>query len=134
MVLAWPSLPALLDRLGVPRYGRTETIAEARLDSPTVCDLDLLDRTPLSRYPFDFIVVPGFLRAGSLEAVLRDLRFHRAAGRNPPEPNPPKPTPLGPENFRSSGLRRRRVKPRPSSDLTAATDGQPFQSPSMPHK
>ena len=32
-VLAWPTLPALLDRLGVPRYGRTAAIAEARLDT-----------------------------------------------------------------------------------------------------
>lgn len=32
-ICAWPSLPALLDRCRVPRYGRTPAISEARLDT-----------------------------------------------------------------------------------------------------
>lgn len=60
-------------------------LAEARLDRPTICDLDLLDRTPLSHDPFDFIVVPGFLRAAALEDVLRDFPEIAGPGNNEPE-------------------------------------------------
>jgi len=44
-------------------------------DAPTARMLDLgaLERTPLRREPYDFLVVPGFLRPEHLDAVLRDF-------------------------------------------------------------
>jgi hypothetical protein len=60
-------------------------LAEGALARDSVCDLDLLERTPLQREPFDFIVVPGFLRAAALEAVLRDFPDIPGPGNNDPE-------------------------------------------------
>lgn len=47
-------------------------------------DLDALARAPLVREPFDFAVVPGFIRAEALAAVERDFPDIRTPGSFPP--------------------------------------------------
>ena len=47
-------------------------------------DLDALARAPLVREPFDFAVVPSFIRAEALAAVERDFPDIRTPGSFPP--------------------------------------------------
>lgn len=46
---------------------------EARWDDATLFDFAALDRTPLARDPFDYLIVPGFLRPAALAALNRDF-------------------------------------------------------------
>ncbi|HEV3044603.1 MAG TPA: 2OG-Fe(II) oxygenase [Roseiarcus sp.] len=48
------------------------------------CDFDLLERTPLQRDPFDFIVVPDFIRAERFAAVVADYPLVPGPGSHPP--------------------------------------------------
>lgn len=49
-----------------------------------VLDLDALARAPLTREPFDFAVVPGFIRAEAAAAIERDFPAIPAPGSFPP--------------------------------------------------
>jgi SM-20-related protein len=48
-------------------------------------DLELLHAAPLERHPFDFVVVPGFVRGDALPAILADFPPIRGAGSYPVE-------------------------------------------------
>jgi SM-20-related protein len=48
------------------------------------CDFAGLERTPLERDPFDFVVVPNFLRSESFPAVLADYPEVPGPGSHPP--------------------------------------------------
>jgi hypothetical protein len=48
-------------------------------------DLELLRAAPLERDPFDFVVVPGFVRGDALPAILADFPPIRGAGSYPVE-------------------------------------------------
>jgi len=48
------------------------------------CDFDALERTPLERDPFDFIVVPEFLHADRFKQVLGDYPQVPGPGSHPP--------------------------------------------------
>ena len=48
------------------------------------CDFDLLERTPLQRDPFDYIVVPDFIRAERFAEVLVDYPEVPGPGSHPP--------------------------------------------------
>ncbi len=48
-------------------------------------DLELLRAAPLERHPFDFVVVPGFVRGDALPAILADFPPIRCAGSYPVE-------------------------------------------------
>jgi SM-20-related protein len=48
-------------------------------------DFAALDATPLARDPFDFLIVPGFLRAEALEALNRDFPPIEGPSNYPPE-------------------------------------------------
>jgi SM-20-related protein len=48
-------------------------------------DLELLRAAPLERHPFDFVVVPGFVRGDALPAILADFPPIRGAGSYPVE-------------------------------------------------
>jgi hypothetical protein len=50
----------------------------------TYCDFAALERTPLERDPFDFIVVPNFLRSENFPAVLADYPEVPGPGSHPP--------------------------------------------------
>lgn len=52
--------------------------------SPSLIDLDALERAPLVREPFDFAVVPGFLRPEAAAAVERDFPAIGTPGSFPP--------------------------------------------------
>lgn len=47
-------------------------------------DLDALARAPLVREPFDFAVVPGFIKGEAIDAVERDFPDIRTPGSFPP--------------------------------------------------
>jgi SM-20-related protein len=46
-------------------------------------DLGALEATPLSRDPYDFLIVPGFVRSGALAAINRDYPKIARAGSFP---------------------------------------------------
>ena len=46
---------------------------EASWNEATLFDFAAFDQTPLARDPFDYLVVPGFLRADALAALNRDF-------------------------------------------------------------
>ena len=48
-------------------------------------DLELLRAAPLERHPFDFVVVPGFVRGDALPAIIADFPQIRGAGSYPVE-------------------------------------------------
>jgi hypothetical protein len=48
------------------------------------CDFAALERTPLERDPFDFIVVPDFLNSGLFASVLADYPEAPGPGSHPP--------------------------------------------------
>jgi SM-20-related protein len=48
------------------------------------CDFDLLERTPLQRDPFDYFVVPDFIRAERFAEVLADYPEVPGPGSHPP--------------------------------------------------
>jgi hypothetical protein len=48
------------------------------------CDFIALERTPLERDPFDFVVVPDFLRSENFPAVLADYPEVPGPGSHPP--------------------------------------------------
>ena len=48
------------------------------------CDFAALERTPLERDPFDFVVVPDFLRSENFPAVLADYPRVPGPGSHPP--------------------------------------------------
>jgi hypothetical protein len=48
------------------------------------CDFAALERTPLERDPFDFVVVPDFLRRENFPAVLADYPRVPGSGSHPP--------------------------------------------------
>ncbi|HLJ70916.1 MAG TPA: 2OG-Fe(II) oxygenase [Roseiarcus sp.] len=48
------------------------------------CDFDLLERTPLQRDPFDYIVVPEFIRAERFAEIVADYPDVPGPGSHPP--------------------------------------------------
>ncbi len=48
------------------------------------CDFDLLERTPLQRDPFDYVVVPDFIRAERFAEILADYPDVPGPGSHPP--------------------------------------------------
>jgi SM-20-related protein len=48
------------------------------------CDFDLLERTKLERDPFDFVVVPDFIRAEKFAGVVADYPAVPGSGSHPP--------------------------------------------------
>jgi hypothetical protein len=48
-----------------------------------VLDLDLFSRTPLTREPFDFLVVPGFIKGDALPRIIADYPEVPRAGSFP---------------------------------------------------
>ena len=48
------------------------------------CDFGALERTPLERDPFDFIVVPDFLKSDRFAEVIRDYPVVPGPGSHPP--------------------------------------------------
>ena len=48
------------------------------------CDLAALGRTPLRRDPYDFVIVPDFLRAETFKAVVADYPDVPGPGSHPP--------------------------------------------------
>jgi hypothetical protein len=49
------------------------SLAAAQDASTAALDLERFEATPLQRAPFDFLIVPGFLKAAGLPAVERDF-------------------------------------------------------------
>ena len=50
----------------------------------TYCDFDALEHTPLQRDPFDFLVVPDFIKAERFPAVIADYPVVPGPGSHPP--------------------------------------------------
>ena len=50
----------------------------------TYCDFDALNRTPLERDPFDFVVVPNFLAPATFSQVIADFPKVPGPGSHPP--------------------------------------------------
>jgi SM-20-related protein len=50
----------------------------------TYCDFEALDRTPLHRDPFDYVVVPDFIKADRFPAVVADYPAVPGPGSHPP--------------------------------------------------
>ncbi len=50
-------------------------------------DIAALDATPLTRDPFDFVIVDNFLRAQAFSEVLADFPRIHGPGSHPPGPN-----------------------------------------------
>lgn len=50
----------------------------------TYCDFDAFDRTPLARDPYDFIVVPDFIKPEIFSAVVADYPDVPGPGSHPP--------------------------------------------------
>jgi hypothetical protein len=50
----------------------------------TYCDFDALERTPLHREPYDFLVLPNFLRQERFEEILADYPKVPGPGSHPP--------------------------------------------------
>ena len=50
----------------------------------TYCDFDAFDRTPLERDPYDFIVVPDFIKPENFSAVVADYPDVPGPGSHPP--------------------------------------------------
>lgn len=48
------------------------------------CDFDLLERTPLQRDPFDYVVVPDFIRAEGFGEIVADYPDVPGPGSHPP--------------------------------------------------
>lgn len=51
----------------------------------SMLDLAAFDATPLQRDPFDFVIVPGFLKAEALQAINRDFPLLTDPGNYKPE-------------------------------------------------
>jgi SM-20-related protein len=51
----------------------TMRYADETWDEAALFDFAALDATPLARDPFDYLIVPGFLRPAALEALNRDF-------------------------------------------------------------
>ncbi len=65
-------------------------VASAQAARPTAAQGELLDwelfeRTPLQHDPFDYIVVPGLIRADALPALIRDYPAIQGPANHPPE-------------------------------------------------
>ena len=52
------------------------------------CDFAALERTPLERDPFDFVVVPDFLKSDLFPSVLADYPKVPGPGSHPPAESP----------------------------------------------
>ena len=50
----------------------------------TYCDFDALEQSPLQRDPFDFLVVPDFIKADRFPAVIADYPDVPGPGSHPP--------------------------------------------------
>jgi SM-20-related protein len=50
----------------------------------TFCDFEALERTPLERDPYDFVVVPGFLRSERFTDIIADYPEVPGPGSHPP--------------------------------------------------
>ena len=50
----------------------------------TYCDFDALEQSPLQRDPFDFLVVPDFIKADRFPAVIADYPAVPGPGSHPP--------------------------------------------------
>src|ERR1700761_1448608 len=50
----------------------------------TYCDFDALEQTPLQRDPFEFVVVPSFLRRERFAEVIADYPKVPGPGSHPP--------------------------------------------------
>ncbi len=50
----------------------------------TTCDFDALERTPLQRDPFDYVVVPDFIRPERFAEVVADYPVVPGPGSHPP--------------------------------------------------
>ncbi len=50
----------------------------------TYCDFEALDRTPLQRDPFEFLVVPDFIKAETFQSVVADYPAVPGPGSHPP--------------------------------------------------
>ncbi len=50
----------------------------------TYCDLAVLERTPLERDPFDFVVVSNFLKSETFPKILADYPEVPGPGSHPP--------------------------------------------------
>jgi SM-20-related protein len=60
---------------------------ESRADQEhglTYCDFDALERTPLERDPFQFVVVPDFIKAEKFASVIADYPVVPGPGSHPP--------------------------------------------------
>lgn len=58
---------------------------ETRWDQAALFDFDAFERIPLARDPFDYLVVPGFLRPDALVALNRDFPEISGPSNFPPE-------------------------------------------------
>jgi SM-20-related protein len=63
----------------------------SRSDLPTLFDVDAFHATPLQREPFDYLIVPGFLRPDALEALNRDYPEIQGPGNTSPDSLPAGP-------------------------------------------
>src|ERR1700734_39184 len=69
---------AIARKIGCRERGR-------RLERPmNYCDLAALERTPLERDPFEYVVVPDFLRSDRFPEVLSDYPEVPGPGSHPP--------------------------------------------------
>jgi hypothetical protein len=50
----------------------------------TFCDFDALESTPLQRDPFDFVVVPDFIRSETFASIIADYPEVPGPGSHPP--------------------------------------------------
>jgi hypothetical protein len=50
----------------------------------TYCDFDALEKTPLQREPFEFLVVPEFIKADKFASVIADYPAVPGPGSHPP--------------------------------------------------
>jgi SM-20-related protein len=50
----------------------------------SLVDIEALDREPLRTDPYDYVVVPGFVKAEAMAGILADFPSIRAAGSFPP--------------------------------------------------
>ena len=56
------------------------------------CDFAALESTPLARDPFEYIVVPGFLRSDRFAEILADYPDVPGPGSHPPAGKTSNPT------------------------------------------
>ena len=55
----------------------------------TYCDFEALERIPLEREPYEYIVLPHFLRAERFGEVIADYPKVPGPGSHPPSSLPP---------------------------------------------